>query len=96
MADISLSKKRTDYIKIARMVCNILGIDVSSDREIGIILEKLERWVNSVVYCTSTQRDIINNVRQIVEDITRKENEKKILQRVEKLRDDIVFDRDFD
>jgi len=49
-----------------------------------------------MVYFTSTQKDIIDNVRQIIEDINKGEDTETIWQKVEKLENDVCFDRDHD
>jgi hypothetical protein len=93
---VNLALKKVDYLDITRKVCSILGIDVSDLHDLGEMLERLQTWTEKTVYFTSTQKDIIDNVKQIVQDIHKRENKRKILQKIGKFENDVYFDRCFE
>ncbi|MCJ7424413.1 hypothetical protein MUP01_09135 [Candidatus Bathyarchaeota archaeon] len=81
------------YGEIARKVCSVIGLEVSNINDLESLVSKLQTWASNMVYFTSTQKDIIDDVRQIIKDISKGENKETILQKVEKLENDVCFDR---
>lgn len=84
------------YVEIARKVCSVIGLEVPNIHDLKSLVSKLQLWASNMVYFTSTQKDIIDNVRQIIEDINKGEDTETIWQKVEKLENDVCFDRDHD
>ena len=85
-----------EYLELATKTCNILQIQIKDEKKLESILHKMEKWTQGMLYCSLTQKEIIELTTEIYEEIKRKDNINAIDEKITKLEDMIFFDRYFD
>lgn len=92
-----MRKKGTEqeYLELVREIFQTLEIEMPKTKSLDSLLHVLQKQT-LVPYWTSTQRDIVRNLGNIVNEINDRRNMNSITKKMNKLKDAVLFDRYFE
>jgi hypothetical protein len=89
-----MSKRATEreYVELARIVCETLGIDASSSESFESLMQLLRNY-GRLPYGTSTQERALGTLRRIVAGMDNRKDVRSIRKDIARLKSAVLFDK---